>query len=55
MEELTQEEKQMIIDLLNRVQISPLDPNAIKSIELIQSTVKKLNDKSVRDTDEKKD
>ena len=39
---LNLEEKQVIIDLLSRVQISPLDPNAIKSIELIQSIMKKL-------------
>ena len=39
---LNLEEKQVIVDLLSRVQISPLDPNAIKSIELIQSIMKKL-------------
>ena len=39
---LNLEEKQVIIDLLSRVQISPLDSNAVKSIELIQSIMKKL-------------
>jgi len=28
--ELTKEEKQIILELLSRVQISPQDPNAIK-------------------------
>jgi len=40
--ELTKEEKQIILELLSRVQISPRDPKAIKSIELIQSIIKKL-------------
>jgi hypothetical protein len=44
--ELTKEEKQVITELLNRVQISPLDPNAIKSIELIQSILKKLSEEN---------
>jgi hypothetical protein len=43
--ELTKEEKQVILELLSRVQISPQDPNAIKSIELIQSIIKKLEEK----------
>jgi hypothetical protein len=43
--ELTKEEKQIILELLSRVQISPTDPNAIKSIELIQSIIKKLEEK----------
>jgi hypothetical protein len=45
MEKLTKEEKQVIRELLIRVQVSPSDPNAIKSIELIQSILKKLEEK----------
>jgi hypothetical protein len=41
---LTQEEKQIIVDLLSRVQISPAEPNAVKSVELIQSILNKLKD-----------
>jgi len=45
MEELTTEEKQVIIELLSRVQISATDPQAIKSIEIIQSILRKLREK----------
>jgi len=45
MEELTKEEKQIIIELLSRVQISATDPRAIKSIEIIQSILRKLGEK----------
>ena len=45
MEELNSEEKQVIIELLSRVQISATDPQAIKSIEIIQSILRKLGEK----------
>jgi len=42
--ELTQDEKQFIKDILSRVQVQPLDPQAIIAINMIQSIVKKLEE-----------
>jgi hypothetical protein len=38
----TIEEKQILMELLQSVQLSPLAPNAAKSVELIQSVAKKI-------------
>ena len=43
--ELTREEKEFIINLLSRVQVSPADPNAIKLITIIQEIISKLEEK----------
>jgi len=42
--ELTLEEKNFIKDILSRVQISPLDPQAIIAINMIQGIAKKLEE-----------
>ena len=42
MEELNSEEKQIIINILSNLKVSPLDPDAQKLIGLIQDIVKKL-------------
>jgi len=45
MEELTKEEKRVIVEVFSRIQISPVDPKALESIQIIQSILKKLEDK----------
>lgn len=43
--ELTQEEKEVILQLLNQVQIRPAQPDASEMLALCQSIIKKLTEK----------
>jgi hypothetical protein len=45
MEKLTDQEKQVIVGLISRVNVSPIDENAEENIKVLKSIIQKLTKK----------
>lgn len=45
---MTQEQKQFIVDVLSKITLSAVDPNATQNIEMIQSIVKELTKEEIK-------
>jgi hypothetical protein len=42
MEKFTQEESKMLLQLLDQLQVKPTAPDALKSVQMVQSTARKI-------------
>jgi hypothetical protein len=43
--ELTEQEKQIIVEIVSKTQVSPLQSNAVEVLAILQSIIKKLTEK----------
>lgn len=43
---MTQEQKQFILDVLSKINLPAVDPNAVATIEMVQSIVKELTNEA---------